>query len=98
VCKDSPINSIEGRKGKVLASNQTGSAVDMAVRAMLAKHNLKDKRDVTIIEARFPDQKAMVKEGKVDLIPAVLPFGQDPELLSFTHPCLRKNRRWAAPR
>jgi NitT/TauT family transport system substrate-binding protein len=84
VRKDSPINAVEDLKGKILASNQVGSAIDMALRAMLAKHHLQDKRDVTIIEVRFPDQKAMLKEGKVDLITAVLPFGLDPELLSLS--------------
>ncbi len=84
VRNDSPINTVEDLKGKVLASNQVGSAIDMALRAMLAKHHLQDKRDVTIIEVRFPDQKTMLKEGKVDLITAVLPFGFDPELLSFS--------------
>jgi NitT/TauT family transport system substrate-binding protein len=84
VRKDSPIKTVEDLKGKILASNQTGSAIDMALRAMLAKHHLQDKRDLTIIEVRFPDQKAMLKEGKVDLITAVLPFGYDPELLSIS--------------
>ncbi|HVC55311.1 MAG TPA: ABC transporter substrate-binding protein [Stellaceae bacterium] len=83
VRKDSPIHSIADLKGKVLATNERGSAVDMAMRALLARHHLQDKRDVNIIEVRFPDQKAMLKEGKVDLIPAVLPFGMDPELLAF---------------
>ena len=86
VRKDSPINAVEDLKGKILASNQVGSAIDMALRAMLAKHHLQDKRDVTIIEVRFPDQKAMLKEGKVDLTTAVLPFGLDPELLSLSRP------------
>jgi ABC-type nitrate/sulfonate/bicarbonate transport system substrate-binding protein len=86
VRKDSPIHAVEDLKGKVIATNQRGSAVDMAVRAMLAKHNLQDKRDVTMIEVRFPDQKAMLKEGKVDLITSPLPFGTDPELLAFAHP------------
>ena len=83
VRKDSPIRTVEDLKGKVLASNQAGSAVDVALRAMLAKHGLKDKRDLTIIEVRFPDQKAMLKEKKVDLITAVAPFGYDPELMAF---------------
>ena len=84
VRSDSPIKTVEDLKGKVLATNQNGSAVDMAVRAMLAKHHLQDKRDVTIIEVRFPDMAAMLKEGKVDFITAVNPFGFDPALRSFT--------------
>lgn len=86
VRRDSPIHSVDDLKGKVLATNERGSAVDMAMRAMLAAHHLQDNRDVNIIEVRFPDQKAMLKEGKVDLIPAVLPFGMDPELMAFDRP------------
>ncbi len=86
VRNDSPIKSVEDLKGKILAVNQRGSAVDMALRAMLAKHNLQDKRDVTIIEVRFPDQKAMLKEGKVDLTTSVSPFAFDPELRAFARP------------
>ena len=81
---DSPIHKVEDLKGKVIATNQTGSAVDVAVRAMLARHGLQDKRDLTMIEVRFPDQKAQLKAGKVDLITAVSPFGFDPELRSFS--------------
>ncbi len=84
VRKDSPIKTVEDLKGKILATNQRGSAVDVAVREMLAKHGLKDKRDLTMIEAPFPAQKAMLKEKKVDFITAVSPFGFDPELLSFS--------------
>src|SRR5437763_727160 len=90
VRKDDPIRTVEDLKGKVLASNQRGSAVDMAVRAMLAKHNLQDGRDVTMIEVRFPDQKAMLKEKKVDLITAVSPFGFDPELREFGRTLFRQ--------
>ena len=84
VRNDSPIRTVEDLKGKIIATNQRGSAVDMAVRAMLAKHAMQDKRDVTMIEVRFPDQKAMLKEAKVDLITAVTPFGFDPELRAFS--------------
>jgi sulfonate transport system substrate-binding protein len=83
---DSPIKTVEDLKGKIVATNQTGSAVDVAVRAMLAKHGLQDKKDLTMIEVRFPDMKAMLKERKVDLITAVNPFGFDPELTAFARP------------
>ena len=83
VKNDSGIKTIEGLKGKVLASNEAGSAIDMAMRAALAKHNLRDKRDVTFVEVPFPQMKAELKEGKVDLIAAASPFDYDPELHSF---------------
>jgi len=86
VRNDGSIQRVEDLKGKVIATNQRGSAVDMAVRAMLSKHNLQDKRDATMIEVRFPDQRAMLKEGKADLITQPLPFGKNPELVAFAHP------------
>jgi len=80
VLKDSPIEKVEDLKGRVVATNAAGSAVDIALRAMLRKHGLDDRRDVTIVEAGFPNMKAMLLEKKADLIPAVLPFAADPAL------------------
>jgi NitT/TauT family transport system substrate-binding protein len=61
-------------------SNAAGSAIDVAMRAMLRKHGLEDKRDFTVVESPFPTMRAMLSEKKVDLIPAVIPFSYDPEL------------------
>jgi len=80
VLKDSPIRKVEDLKGKVIATNAAGSAIDVAMQAMLRKHGLEDKRDYTMVEAPFPAMKAMLAEHKVDLIPAVVPFSYDPEL------------------
>ena len=80
VLKDSPIQKVEDLKGKVIATNSMGSAVDIGSRAMLKKHGLEDKRDYTIVEAPFPTMKAMLKEKKADLVPSVPPFNFDPEL------------------
>jgi len=80
VLKDSPIRKVEDLKGKVVATNAAGSAVDVAMKAMLHKHGLEPNRDYTVIEAPFPAMKAMLAEHKVDIIPAVVPFSYDPEL------------------
>lgn len=80
VAKDSPIRTVEDLKGKVLATNAVGSAVDIAMRAELLKHGLDPKSGLTVVEAAFPNMKAMLIEGKVALIPGVLPFSQDPQL------------------
>jgi sulfonate transport system substrate-binding protein len=61
-------------------TNAAGSAVDVAMRAMLRKFGLEDKRDYTMVEAAFPTMRAMLSEKKVDMIPAVVPFSYDPEL------------------
>jgi len=82
VLKDSPIQKVEDVKGKVVSSNAAGSAVDIAMRAMLKKHGLEDKRDYTHIEAPLPTMKAMLLDKKADLIPSVVPFQFDPELQS----------------
>ena len=86
VLKDSPIQKVEDLKGKIIATNAAGSAVDIAARAMLKKHGLEDKRDYTIVEAPFPTMKAMLQEKKVDLAPYVLPFSFDPQLQQIARP------------
>jgi NitT/TauT family transport system substrate-binding protein len=85
VPNDSDIKTVADLKGKVIATNAAGSAVDIAVRAMLAKAGLDDKKDLTIVEAQFPNMKAMLKEKKIAFAPAVLPFSEDPELRAANH-------------
>jgi sulfonate transport system substrate-binding protein len=80
VLKDGPIKTIEDLKGQVVATNAVGSAVDVAMKAMLHKHGLEPNRDYTVVEAPFPAMKAMLAQKKVALIPAVVPFSYDPEL------------------
>jgi sulfonate transport system substrate-binding protein len=80
VLKDGPIKKVEDLKGKVVATNAEGSAVDIAMKAMLHRHGLEPNRDYTVIEAPFPAMKAMLAEHKADLIPDVLPFALDPQL------------------
>ena len=86
VLKDSPVKTVADLKGKVVATNVSGSAVDVAMKAMLRKGGLEDKRDYTVLEAPFPTMRAMLAEKKVDLIPAVLPFSLDPELKKIARP------------
>jgi NitT/TauT family transport system substrate-binding protein len=75
-----PVKSVKDLKGKVVATNAAGSAVDVAMRAILRKNGLEDKRDYTVLETPFPTMKAMLAQKKVDLVPGVLPFSLDPEL------------------
>jgi NitT/TauT family transport system substrate-binding protein len=86
VLKDGPIKKVEDLKGKVVATNAAGSAVDVAMKAMLHKHGLEPNRDYTVVEAPLPAMKAMLAEKKVDLVPSVLPFSYDPELRNIAHP------------
>ena len=90
VRKDGPIQKVEDLKGKIVATNSSGSAVDIASRAMLKKHGLVAPRDYTIVEASFPNMKAMLLEKKVELIPAVPPFAFDPALVADARPLFRQ--------
>ena len=80
VLKDGPIKKVADLKGKVLATNAMGSAVDISMRAMCKRNGLEANRDYTIIEAPFPAMRAMLAEKKADLISAVPPFALDPNL------------------
>jgi sulfonate transport system substrate-binding protein len=86
VLADGPIRRVEDLKGKAIATNAAGSAVDIAMRAMLRKHGLEERRDYTTIEAPFPTMRAMLAEKKVDLVPAVVPFAYDPEFRKIARP------------
>jgi NitT/TauT family transport system substrate-binding protein len=86
VLKDSPINKVEDLKGQVIATNAAGSAVDIAMRAMLRQHGLEDKRDYTMVEATFPTMGAMLTGKKAALIPGVIPFSFNPDLRNVARP------------
>jgi sulfonate transport system substrate-binding protein len=86
VLKDGPIRTVKDLKGKVLATNAAGSAVDIVMRAMLRRNGLDEKKDVTFVEAAFPNMRAMLAENKVALIPGVVPFSLDPQLRAIARP------------
>ncbi len=71
---DSSIRTVEDLKGKTIATNGLGGAIDMAMRKMLRTHGLEDKRDYKVIEVEFPNMAAMLGEQKVDMAGMVAPF------------------------
>jgi len=71
---DSDIHKVEDLKGKILASNGLGGAIDMAMRKMLRDHGLEERRDYQIVEVQFPNMIAALDEKKVDLAGLVTPF------------------------
>jgi sulfonate transport system substrate-binding protein len=80
VLNDGPVKTLADLKGKVAATNAMGSAVDIAMRAMLRRNGLEANKDYTIVEAPFPAMRAMLAERKADLVSAVPPFSLDPDL------------------
>jgi NitT/TauT family transport system substrate-binding protein len=91
VLADGPVKTPQDLKGKVVATNAAGSAVDVAMRAMLRKSGLEDKRDYTVLETPFPTMRPMLGEKKVDLIPGGLPFSLDPELRKSGRPIFKQS-------
>jgi sulfonate transport system substrate-binding protein len=65
---DSPVTKVEDLKDKVVATNGIGGAVYMAMRVMLLRHGLAEKRDYQVIEAQFPTMLAMLYDHKADLV------------------------------
>jgi NitT/TauT family transport system substrate-binding protein len=84
VLKDGPVKGIKDLKGKVVATNVAGSAVDIIMRAALRKNGLDDRKDVSTIETAFPNMKPTLLSKKADAIPGVIPFSFDPELRGAT--------------
>jgi sulfonate transport system substrate-binding protein len=74
VLADSPIHSIKDLKGKVVAVNAFGGAIDLAARTLVLKNGLKPNADVTFIEANFANEEAMLREGKINVAGLVQPF------------------------
>src|SRR5215469_938862 len=80
VLKDGPIHVVEDLKGKVVASNGAGSVVDIAMRYMLKKHGLEDKRDYSLIEASLPNMFPMLQQGKADLVTMNAIYAHNPKI------------------
>jgi NitT/TauT family transport system substrate-binding protein len=78
VLQDGGINSVTDMKGKVFATNGIGGGQDVFARVMMRKHGLEYPRDYTIIEASFPNMRAMLAEKKAHLVVGVKPFIEDP--------------------
>ena len=73
VLKSSGINKIEDLKGKRIATNSIGSAIDTSMRGMLHKHKLSND-DFNTIEVSFGNMPAMLMSGKVDMAPILPQF------------------------
>ena len=86
VLKDGPVQKIEDMKGKVMAINAAGGAVDIAMRKMLRTKGLEVNRDFVQIEAPLPSMRAILADKKADMVPLVVPFSFDPELRKIAKP------------
>lgn len=74
---DNQIQKIEDLKGKTVAVNAFGGALDIAMQAMLKQHGLVQKRDYTAVEIEIPNMVATLMGQKVDLIGMGMPWMDD---------------------
>jgi sulfonate transport system substrate-binding protein len=66
VLGSSPIKAVEDLKGKRIAVPAFGTGTDGGLRIFLKKSGLDPQRDVSIVEVNWPNQEAMLRQGKVD--------------------------------
>ena len=86
VLADGPIKTVGDLKGKVLATNVAGSAVDVSMRAMPQARpggQARLHRD----RGAVPDHAAMLAEKKADLVTAVRPFLSAPSCCEYRARC-----------
>jgi sulfonate transport system substrate-binding protein len=74
VLKDSAITEVAGLRGKKVAINAFGSAVDLMLRVMLKRNGLDPRRDAEIVEVAFPNMGPAIREKRVDCGVLVIPF------------------------
>ena len=66
VQKNSPIRTVADLKGKRIAVPAFGTGTDGGLRVFLKDNNIDPEKDVTIVEVNWPNQDAMLQQGKVD--------------------------------
>lgn len=66
VKKDSNIHSVADLRGKRIAVPAFGTGTDGGLRVFLKSHHIDPEKDVTIVEVNWPNQDAMLQQGKVD--------------------------------
>ena len=93
VLTDGPIKKVEDLKGKVVGTVAPGAAVDVAIRMMLKKHGLEDKRDYVMLEAPLPTMRAMLSEKKVGTRPVRAALRVRSRAATGRDPAVRQPRR-----
>ncbi|MFP6867852.1 MAG: ABC transporter substrate-binding protein [Nitrospinota bacterium] len=86
VMKTSNIRTLKDFKGKRIAVNALGTALDMSLRVALRKVNLEADRDYTRVEVRFPNMYAMLSQGKVDAAVVIPPWFYMPKIAKKIRP------------
>jgi NitT/TauT family transport system substrate-binding protein len=73
VRKDSPIESMQDLKGKVIAAPTLGAIIHVSVLHGLKKNGI-DPNSIRAVEVPFPNMPDQLKAGNVDAVEALEPF------------------------
>jgi NitT/TauT family transport system substrate-binding protein len=74
---NSPIRTPEDLRGKRIGVNGIGSASYTSIVAMLRKHKIDEKKDLTFIEVSFANQLPMIEDDKIDATTIPMPMGDN---------------------
>lgn len=74
VLEGSPIRGAEDLRGKTVAINAFGSAVDLILRVYLKRNGLDPKKDLQVVEIGLPNIGTALRQRRVDCGCLVLPF------------------------
>lgn len=66
VKKDSAIHNVQDLRGKRIAVPAFGTGTDGGLRLFLRSQHIDPEKDVTIVEVNWPNQNAMLEQGKID--------------------------------
>ncbi len=74
VLDGAPIRTANDLRGKTVAVNAFGSAVDLVLRVYLKRNSIDPRRDLNMVEIGFPSIGTAIRQGRVDCGCLVLPF------------------------
>ena len=74
VLDNSPIRKPDDLRGKTVAINAFGSAVDLVLRVFLKRHGIDPKKDLQVVEIGLPNIGLALRQRRIDCGCLVLPF------------------------
>ena len=74
VLDESPIKTVADLRGKIVAVNAFGSAVDLVARVALKRQGIDPRRDLQMVEIALPNIGSAIRQKRVDCGVLVLPF------------------------
>jgi sulfonate transport system substrate-binding protein len=74
VLDESPLKTVADLRGKIVAVNAFGSAVDLILRVVLKRQGIDPRRDLQVVEIGLPNIGTALRQKRIDCGCLVLPF------------------------